>query len=100
MIALLAMLVTAAGMSWHITFDVNAENVGVVIVTECRGQTPFFAYDRYDLIDPLQTDIRMRRQPTPAGARCTVIASVMRSTDDDPQHEFVGESTIVIEENK
>ncbi len=101
MISLLLILVTAVGLQWDITFEPHADNIGVIVVTDCKGKVPYFAYDRVDLVEEFQSHIRMRRQPTPKGARCTVMASVMRVVegDDDPAHEYIGESVIVIQEN-
>lgn len=105
-------LVTAIGMNWQINFNVDGDNVGVVVTTECKIRTttdkdgktivvspPFYAYDRVDLADASQSTITMRRQPTPKGARCTVMASIMRAYDNDPSHEYAGESVIVIQED-
>lgn len=95
----LFMLVVAQGMNWRVDFNADTENVGVVVTTECKGKTPFFAYDRYDFVDNSIETITMRRQPTPKGERCTVQASIMRAPDDNPEHEYMGESVIVIQED-
>jgi len=91
-----AMTLTPAGQQWVIEFEPHEANVGVVVVTECKG-TEFYAYDSFPILDPAQSLLRARRQPTPKGARCTVQASIMRQIDDDPNHDVVGESVIVVQ---
>jgi len=81
---------------WDITFPVHPENIAVVVITECKGRTPYFAYDRVD-IAPTDGYVRMRRQPVPDG-RCTVMAAVIRNTTDDPADETYGDSAIVVVE--
>jgi len=91
-----AMTATPAGPQWVLMFQAHVDNVSAVIVTEC--QTPgFFAYDSFPILDPAQSRLLVRRQPTPKGARCTVLASIMRQVDEDPNHDVIGESIIVIQ---
>lgn len=90
-----AMEVHQAGAAWRLTFQPNQENVGLVLITECKGREPFYAYDRFD-IPPTASQAWMRRQPTPKGARCTVVAWVVRNASDDPQQEYASESSLVI----
>lgn len=97
--ALLLMLVAAVGAQWSINFSANVANTSVVTVTECKGKVPFFAYDQVPITEDGQEHITMRRQPTPHGVRCTVLVSVMRATDDDPNHDFIGESVIILQED-
>ena len=91
-----AMTLTPAGPRWVIDFEPHEANVGVVVVTQCHG-TDFFAYDSFPILDPASSHLSVRRQPVPRGARCTVQADVMRQKDDDPAHDYIGESTIVIQ---
>lgn len=97
---LAAMLVTSIGNEWVIHFAADARNTEVVVYTECKGKEPFVAYDSVPILDDDQTEVRARKQHTPRGARCTVEASVMRYRDDNPNHDVIAESVIIIQEDK
>lgn len=90
------MLVTSVGNDWLVQFAADPRNCELVVITECKGKVPFQAYYSIPLNDT-QTQALARKQQTPAGERCTVEASVMRYTDED--HEFTGESVIIIQED-
>ena len=68
------------------------------MVTECKNPN-YFAYDSFPILDAGDSLLRARRQPTPKGARCTVQADIMRQKDDDPKHDYIAESVIVIQKD-
>lgn len=100
LVAMMTLISVAEG--WRISFAPDSLNVGVQLVTECRGKDGrlgFVAVD-YVQIDADASGITTRRQITPKGERCTVVASVLRNMDGatgDPQADYVGESSIVVE---
>ena len=99
MISLLFMLAIANGPTWKVHFDVNVENTAIIAITECKGEIPFYAFDRQPLRGDGEDVALIRRQLTPKGARCTVQFNVMRAPDDDPNHEYIGDSIIIIQED-
>lgn len=77
---------------WDITFPASPDNLAVVLITECKGPVPFYAYDRVDITEDFQEDLHMRRQPTPAGEPCTFEALLIQADDDNPDHERITDS--------
>lgn len=97
MILLLAMLALAEGQFWRVHINPYVDNVSLVTITECKGDTPFYAYDEFPIVDASIDVVQVRRQQTPRGARCTVRFDVMR--EDEQGNPSIGESIIVIQED-
>lgn len=102
MILILAIILTVATTGWRIDFTPHIFNVGVQLVTECQGKDGRLGFRAVDYvqIDAEDASLVTRRQTTPRGERCTVVASVLRNEDGavgDPGNDYVGESSIVVE---
>lgn len=65
---------TAAG--WHITFDSRADQILVIVVTECIGKVNFYVYDEVPLYGD-ETEVTAKRQRTPRGVNCRVLITLM-----------------------
>lgn len=89
---LAAIIVASSASLWHVRWDAGDYD-SLVTVTECKGKTPFYAYDQQPLLEIGQDTADVRRQLTPAGARCTVQFSLMRPDDS------IGDSIIVTQED-
>lgn len=88
--SVLMVLALVNGM-WDITFPDDGDNTAVVLITECKGPVPFYAYDRFAMTTEFQTHMRVRRQPTPRGESCTFRADLMRATVDGSS-EYIADS--------
>lgn len=101
-LALLLTVVAVEPHMWEMHFIANPLNVGIQTVTECKGKDGllgFYAVD-YVQIDAEDSSLVTRRQTTPKGERCTVVASVQRNADGatgDPANDYIGESSIIVE---
>lgn len=86
---------------WDIKFSRDPYNVGVTIDTECKdkdGRLIFYAVD-FVHVEPEWVEVVTRRQSTPAGIKCTIVAQVIRNeggSTGDPGKDYVGESSIVV----
>lgn len=97
-----SVILTITSAGWYVTFTPHPLNVGVQLTTECRakdGRLDFSAVD-YVQVAPEDENLTLRRQTTPRGQRCTVVASVLRNADGatgDPDADYVGESSIIVD---
>lgn len=91
----LMMALIAAGGMWDVSFPADPQNTAIAIVTKCRGPVPFYAFDYFPITEDNQDRMTVRRQSVPAG--CTVEADLLRSDDDDPNHEWVADSVTITE---
>lgn len=99
---MLELLLTAAltaitfGRTYHVQWEPKSNQAAIVAITECKGSSPFFAFDRFELTEDAQDSIDVRRQPTPHNVRCTVTMSLMLSREDSPDEDIDPEQSIVI----
>ncbi len=97
--ALILTAMSTAQGTWHLEWEPQADQYEIVVVTECKGATPFYVYDAFGLVDIGQEEVDVHQQRTPKGARCTVTITVMASADSGLTEAATDQSTIVIQEN-
>ena len=93
------LLLAAIGSDWQATWTPHAENVALLLVTECDQRHPFRAVQRFD-IEPGASTARFVRLDVPDGAQCYVSGYVMRNPEPlNPEKEYSGEATVVSIQN-
>lgn len=97
--------ITAVQEGYRVTFDIDADNVGVRIVTWCYSGKPYQQVNYLFLDDSGVDGIVARRESHPGSTNCTVFVDVMRQRYDevkreymDPSHDYEGESLAVAED--
>lgn len=88
---MLAMAIVAAGNSWNISWTPSADNIILMVTTDCDPEHPFRAISRYT-ITPDQDHALTYRAPVPVGAFCYVVAEVITGTEGDTDSERVSQS--------
>lgn len=97
--------ILAVQEGWKVTFDVDADNVGVRLVTWCYSGKPYQNVNYLFLDDSGIGELTIRRESHPGSSNCTIFVDVMRQRYDektkaylDPSHDYEGESTAVAED--
>lgn len=92
--ALALTIVAIEGGLWEITWTPHPDNKALIIVYNCQGGTPFFAYNRFDIL-PDRSRTRVRRVYIPEGsAACWAGAEIVRSETGDVGDEYRAEWNI------
>jgi hypothetical protein len=100
LLALILTAISTAQGTWHLEWELQADQYEIVVVTECKNaEKPIYIYDAFGLVDIGQEEADVRQQPTPRGERCTVTITVMVSADSGLTEAATDQSTIVIQEN-
>lgn len=85
----------ATANSWVVEFTPNSNNIAVQLITTCyAGKKPYFSLNRHDIDGQMLSRVSFRRQPTPAGENCRVVAEVLRNDTDDYRYEYVSQSAV------
>ena len=88
-------IITATANGYLVQFSPHPDNVGVQLATICGGEKPYRAVNQCE-ISSTTSQVVFRRQPTPPGVFCQVIASIMRESEHG---EYVSESAATTQTN-
>ena len=94
-VAWCALLLIAVGDFWQLSFTPHPENIGVLVITRCQGETPFYAYQWADVEPTMSHASVYRAWPKEQDTQCFTTGEVMRSPTGSPLDAYTGESTAV-----